>query len=281
MRLLRAHGEDLVLETVDEESHPQYAILSHRWLAAEEEVTYTDIINGDSNTYKLKAGMLKLDWCRRQAIRDGHRYVWADTACIDKSSSQELTESINSMYRWYQKARICYVYLSDVPDRDEGEYSREAEQIYKAPSNAQRSEVVVNDVESYEESSRSFLTPLDHGRTSARRITPDGWLCECPLCHSDSSISGGWNQEAFGKSEWFNRAWTLQELIAPKVLKFYNKNWNFISVLQDIAPIVATITGINVEVLTKHKPLNACSIAQKMSWSAGRRSTRIEDRAVS
>jgi hypothetical protein len=33
---------------------------------------------------------------------------------IDKLSSAELSEAINSMFRWYQQAGICYAYLSDV-----------------------------------------------------------------------------------------------------------------------------------------------------------------------
>ena len=45
-------------------------------------------------------------------------WVWADTCCIDKSSSSELSEAINSMFSWYRKAWICIVYLSDVPSGD-------------------------------------------------------------------------------------------------------------------------------------------------------------------
>ena len=35
--------------------------------------------------------------------------------CIDKTSSAELSEAINSMFRWYQNAAVCYAFLSDVP----------------------------------------------------------------------------------------------------------------------------------------------------------------------
>ena len=41
-------------------------------------------------------------------------YLWADTCCIDKSSSAELSEAINSMCRWYQRSQACIVYLSDI-----------------------------------------------------------------------------------------------------------------------------------------------------------------------
>ncbi|KAK2004231.1 HET-domain-containing protein [Colletotrichum falcatum] len=45
----------------------------------------------------------------------GHDWIWIDTCCIDKSSSAELSEAINSMFKFYQKAVICIAYLSDVP----------------------------------------------------------------------------------------------------------------------------------------------------------------------
>ncbi|PIB01600.1 Vegetative incompatibility protein HET-E-1 [Cercospora beticola] len=97
MRLLRAGGEELVLDNAYGESN-EYAILSHRWLPQDEqEIRYPDIVN-QKDGLDTKAGWNKLQGCRRQAVLDGLPHVWADTACIDKSSSQELTESINSMY---------------------------------------------------------------------------------------------------------------------------------------------------------------------------------------
>jgi len=54
--------------------------------------------------------------CRR-ARQDGFLYVWVDTVCIDKSSSAELSEAINSMFAWYQRAKVCYVFLEDVATR--------------------------------------------------------------------------------------------------------------------------------------------------------------------
>lgn len=89
---------------------PPYAILSHTW--GSEEVTYRDIIE---STGKNKAGYKKLKFIAGQAAKDNLKYFWVDTCCIDKSSSAELTEAINSMFRWYQEAAKCYVYLADVP----------------------------------------------------------------------------------------------------------------------------------------------------------------------
>ncbi|KAK5072432.1 hypothetical protein LTR64_005098 [Lithohypha guttulata] len=87
----------------------EYAIFSHRWGPGE--VTYKDIEDG---TAKTKAGYKKLDFCGEQATRDGLLYFWIDTCCIDKANSTELQEAINSMFKWYQNTRKCYVYLPDV-----------------------------------------------------------------------------------------------------------------------------------------------------------------------
>jgi hypothetical protein len=56
----------------------------------------------------------KITACCLQAAKDGYEYTWIDTCCIDKTSSAELSESINSMFKWYQQAGICYAYPSDI-----------------------------------------------------------------------------------------------------------------------------------------------------------------------
>ena len=56
----------------------------------------------------------KIERCCALAARQKLSYVWIDTCCIDKSSSAELSEAINSMYQWYRNAECCYVYLSDM-----------------------------------------------------------------------------------------------------------------------------------------------------------------------
>ena len=94
---------------------PPYAILSHTWhVDNSQEVTLRDLEGGVANT---KLGHQKIEFCAKQALADGLEYCWVDTCCIDKTSSAELSEAINSMFRWYQQAAICYVYLLDL-DRD-------------------------------------------------------------------------------------------------------------------------------------------------------------------
>ena len=94
----------------DEIPYP-YAILSHTWRLDGSEVTFKDVVEG---TAKSKAGYDKIRFCGEQAAYDGLHYFWVDTSCIDKSSSAELQEAINSMFHWYRNAAKCYVYLSDV-----------------------------------------------------------------------------------------------------------------------------------------------------------------------
>ncbi|KAI9775850.1 MAG: hypothetical protein M1839_000724, partial [Geoglossum umbratile] len=112
MRLLRLEddGEFSLVEFVGK-NIPSYAVLSHTWGSDDEEVTFNDLVNSAG---KSKAGYRKIHFCGKQAANDGLQFFWVDTCCIDKSSSAELSEAINSMFRWYQDAARCYVYLSDV-----------------------------------------------------------------------------------------------------------------------------------------------------------------------
>jgi Heterokaryon incompatibility protein (HET) len=93
MRLL--HTQTLELGEFLENATPDYAILSHTW--EQEEVTYQDM---QGLNVEEKAGYTKIQHCCQQAARDGYEYVWIDTCCINKSSSAELSEAINSMYVW-------------------------------------------------------------------------------------------------------------------------------------------------------------------------------------
>lgn len=112
MRLLRTRDDgDFSLMEFADNKIPPYAILSHVWGSDQDEVTFKDVVEG---TVKGRPGYQKLLFCGRRAARDGLTYFWVDTCCIDKSSSAELSESINSMFQWYRRADKCYAYLSDV-----------------------------------------------------------------------------------------------------------------------------------------------------------------------
>ncbi|KAK5657628.1 hypothetical protein OQA88_2700 [Cercophora sp. LCS_1] len=197
MRLINTSTK--VLEEFIGRNIPEYAILSHTW--AEEEVTFKDFTAGSYNTMK---GYQKIEATCRLAREAGIQYAWVDTCCIDKSSSAELTECINSMYRWYGRSKICYVYLSDLP----------------------------------------ATTSLEVGLSRCR---------------------------------WFTRGWTLQELIAPKMIDFYDQEWHRrgekASLLQDLS----SITGIRSSILEHEQPLSAVLVAERMSWASSRQTTRVED----
>ncbi|KAK0732137.1 heterokaryon incompatibility protein-domain-containing protein [Lasiosphaeris hirsuta] len=113
MRLINV--STLGIEEFYGSSVPEYAILSHTW--ADVEASFQEWTKRLTRLRKMKRpGFSKVLAACKQARRDGLAYLWADTVCIDKSSSSELSEAINSMYGWYERAAICYVYLSDVPD---------------------------------------------------------------------------------------------------------------------------------------------------------------------
>lgn len=194
---------------------PSYAILSHTWVNGQE-VTFQEMRSPAAlhPTASSKSGWQKIDRTCRQAAEDGLKYAWVDTCCIDKSSSAELSEAINSMFRWYRRAAICYVFLSDLAH---------------------------------------FSWPYDAGEL----------------------------QTSIRHCRWFSRSWTLQELIAPLGIKFYDQDWNFCFTKQMASKALARITGIDPEILHHRIDLSAVSVAQKMSWAATRQSTRIEDLAYS
>ncbi|KAK3296447.1 heterokaryon incompatibility protein-domain-containing protein [Chaetomium fimeti] len=108
MRLVNTRT--LRLEEFFDASTPDYAILSHTW--AQDEVIFSDMT--DLGKARTKIGFAKLEGACRLAATQKYDYIWIDTCCIDKSSSAELSEAINSMYRWYEKAKVCYAYLCDV-----------------------------------------------------------------------------------------------------------------------------------------------------------------------
>lgn len=135
--LVKAEGDNI----------PPYAILSHTWGADEEELDFLDVVTagglygrrtnrtGHGVDHKLvrsedltpseraaaitfakaKGAYCKALFCATQAKKDGLEYCWIDSSCIDKRSSAELSEALNSMFRWYQEAAKCYVFLSDFP----------------------------------------------------------------------------------------------------------------------------------------------------------------------
>ena len=127
MRLI--HVDTMRLhEFLGEPSVPKYAVLSHTW--GNQEISYLDLLYLTSDIpaaagsivqtllrspSRESLGYQKVEACGKLARRRGIDWAWIDSCCIDKSSSAELSEAINSMWRWYRNAAECYAYLSDLP----------------------------------------------------------------------------------------------------------------------------------------------------------------------
>ncbi|KAF2683616.1 HET-domain-containing protein [Lentithecium fluviatile CBS 122367] len=110
MRLLDARTFQFK-EVSDPRKITKYAVLSHTW--ADNEVVYSDLVSSLQNVHQ-RPEFAKIKFTAQQALADGFDYIWIDTTCIDKSSSADLSESINSMFKIYKNAQVCYIYLTDV-----------------------------------------------------------------------------------------------------------------------------------------------------------------------
>lgn len=228
----------------NERSTPPYAILSHTWTDGKE-VQYADLLR-----YSPEGADDKLDWKKihytcRQAIADGLSYAWIDTCCIDKSSSAELSEAINSMFRWYQNAKICYVYMADVGTMEE-------------------------------------MSKGESGGTQWPSTVPNlCWDADGKTMHDSIPVAsrGLLQTLQIRQSRWFTRGWTLQELIAPPLLVFYDCNWRFMGSRRSLLPDIRATTGIPNRVLIGSDRLHNYGIAVRMSWASRRTTTRVEDEA--
>ncbi|KAI6100775.1 heterokaryon incompatibility protein-domain-containing protein [Pisolithus croceorrhizus] len=210
-------------DLVDEElAQIKYGILSHCWGHPKEEVQYKEmdalIRMGGTARKKLRerSGYQKIRRSCEQAWKDGLAWLWVDTCCINKESSAELSEALNSMFRWYEDSERCYVYLHDL-----------------------------------------------HAKA-------------LPTTSNEKKFSGtsGWPR-------WFSRGWTLQELVAPTVVHFFNQDWHFIGDKKNHAQTISSITRIPSRILRHGLDAHRHSAAQIMSWAADRKTTRTEDRAYS
>ncbi|KAI9712400.1 MAG: hypothetical protein M1820_001613 [Bogoriella megaspora] len=237
MRLLNTSS--LQLHEFNSHDCLEYAILSHTWgseeasfqdfaLAADPayrydqgsgwqkiRATYRKVLAAEpANRLHQGSGWQKIRATCRKALTEGIDWVWIDTCCIDKASSAELSEAINSMFRWYEDSAVCYVYLDDFT-RGSGDLA---------------------------------------------------------------------------KSRWFWRGWTLQELLAPREVRIFDGQWNYLGSKNEsleevkaglkpgeMCEIISTITKIPTEMLAKLKSLRDYSVAQRMSWASRRETTRPED----
>ena len=83
----------------------------------------------------------------------------------------------------------------------------------------------------------------------------------------------------FKSSRWFRRGWTLQELLAPSEIIFYDKNWRCLGNRAKLANHITSATGIDKRYLRSRIQCANASIATRMSWASHRSTTRLEDEA--
>ena len=172
MRLLNT--ESLRFSEFFDSDVPVYAILSHRW--GPREISFKEVRN---RTAPPGPALRKFERCCQLAVSKSLQWVWIDTCCIDKRSSAELSEAINSMFKWYHRSEVCFVHLSD---------------FQLSPTELSRMKVSLYDVD---------------------------WTAK------DTDFA-----QRFNASVWFTRGWTLQELLAPETVIFFDAEWNEIGTRQ-------------------------------------------------
>lgn len=192
---------------------PPYAILSHTW--GDEEVSFNDIKHAAA---KQLRGYKKIEKSCALASSQQKKLIWIDTCCINKSSSAELSEAVNSMYHWYRRSSVCYVYLSDFE-----------------------------------------FVPFEVGYLQSFQT------------HTFA--------KEFKKCRWFSRGWTLQELLAPYNIEFYDKHWHYIGDKIDLVSQISAATGIDPHYIVDRNSVRRASVAARMSWASRRNTTRPEDEA--
>ena len=188
-----------------------------------------------------KTGFPKIVEACRLAKEKDLDYAWIDTCCIDKSSTAELTESINFMCKWYQQSSICIVYIDDwLPGFDWAD-------IRPLSRSESRSENMPLEP--------VFINPYTNASKTSKTDT----------------------------LRWFTRGWTLQELIVPAKIDFYDRNWDLKGHKsnEQVAQALARITGIACHILTDDHDgaLREFSLGQRMSWASYRTTSRAEDMA--
>lgn len=100
------------------------------------------------------------------------------------------------------------------------------------------------------------------------------WYQRSSICYVFlSDVPSG----SFWSSRWFTRGWTLQETIAPEYLEFYDENWKILGTKQSLRRGISEITGIPPEILAGLQSPDSCTVAQKMSWAAQRKTSKPED----
>jgi hypothetical protein len=224
MRLIHAINLEM-REFVDP---PEYAIISHRW--TDNEVTFQDFERWSTSSHAIPdphEGWKKIFAAARIAQSQKLDWFWIDTVCIDKRSSAELSEAVNSMFDWYSEADECYVFLNDVQGRCDASADSLDDYVFQA---------------------------------EGTKSNPSSIIYK-PFAFSP---------EEFISSEWFTRAWTLQELLAPNDVWFFDSESHYIGSKEGLSAYITTATNIPEDCLMHSEKFLEKSVAERMRWASRR-----------
>lgn len=225
MRLLNIYTLELTVFD-GEDTVPPYLIASHRW--QQDEATYKDVLkkrNKHTKGYKKIESFCQLAASKK--IRDtiSCDWIWIDTCCIDKDSSADVSEAVNSMWMYYRQAVCCLAWLPDI-----------------------------------------------YSMLGTERLV----------------------MREFEKSEWFKRGWTLQELIAPRMVVFLKADWAVVGhkytlaiepskVSLEFGPAlnecISRVTNIESQILCNPEACDRITVAERLEWAGHRITTKPEDLA--
>lgn len=92
---------------------------------------------------------------------------------------------------------------------------------------------------------------------------------------TDEVRENAW-EASFRSSEWFTRGWTLQELIAPKLVEFFSREGYRIGDKVSLGQLVHEITGVPIDAL-EGRSLESFENSDLIGWAKGRKTTEPED----
>ncbi|ROV99944.1 hypothetical protein VMCG_06294 [Cytospora schulzeri] len=245
MWLLHVTSKHLKAFLPDSIPTPGYAILSHTWDPdPDNEVLFSDFEASGGNRAILPSARLKRSWRKvelacGQALGDGYAWIWIDTCCIDKSSSSELSEAINSMYAWYRDSGVCYAWLSDLSAGVGLELSKSE---FQASRWFTRGWTL-----------QELLAPQKVVFFIKQNEGPDRYEGKETVPGEDGP---GAAPNAPGTTMWLS--------VGEKT---------------DFSELISSVTGIDASILRDPRLLETASIAQRMSWASKRATSRPEDMA--
>ncbi|KAF5343726.1 hypothetical protein D9758_016526 [Tetrapyrgos nigripes] len=245
-RLINTHTLTFA-EFHENDAVPPYAILSHRWITLQE-ITFEEfqLVSADpSLNLKYKPGYKKISEACSKAQKDNIDFIWVDTCCINRADHGESARDIMGMYGYYANAVVCYVYMVDVWRWKHLVHDSEKEIVEEETSG-----------------------PLQW----------DGKIFRLGL-EEETSGPLRWQRGMFEDSEWFERGWTLQELLAPSTVVFFDRHFNRIGDKGKLKLTVASLTGISPADIDGTIPSRQIEPKTRMAWAIGRKTTKPQDRA--